>query len=1017
MQTPRGREAHRMSITEHSGPQPVRDCVADRLMFAGIAQRLLGPRRSIAPTIGRFVVLDEIGAGGMGQVYRAYDPELGRKIALKVLRPQASSDVDRGSARLHSEAMALARLSHPNVVTIFEVGVAAGEVFLVMELVEGQDLRSWNAENPAPNPLRIDARMETALTMLQQAGRGLAAAHAADLTHRDFKPANVLVGSDGRARVADFGVARAARSPDPARSITQSGPVEDYPITQTGDVLGTPRYMAPEQAANGAVADARSDQFAFCTAAWEVLFGVHPRVGDPPNSKPPGAPEGAPPRLAAALRRGLDPDPAARFPSMDGLLTELTVPRPTGTRGWRVLAAASLLAFGVGVGWSTLSDTETCSDAEPRLASVFGPEQAVMLSERGSQAARASADAFRSSWGLAYAEACEQRAAHELSDAAFDTRIACLNGVLHRFRAWLETPKHSSGTIRRGPELARVLEDTLRCSGAKHSRPPSSSFQAALEASIDTARRLGDWQGVQTGAEKLSSLAPDHSDETWIRAQRWLGTAHYERGHPGQARQYLEASYFGAADRELPGAQFEAALMLAEVEGSAMHRVELAQRWIRHAQVALRSTDSSSAARSRLLLAQARVRLLAGDEHEAGSLLDVANALVNMQDDPYERIQRLMTMADVETRIGRFEASASHTQQAEQLLAEYLGDGHTTLRARLHLVQTQRLQLQGEYESAIHRATMGLEVLGSSPSLSQARLLKARGLALCDFGDCAGAFGDYEQAVTILSELGGGPNDVFLAGLQANIGSAHWEMWAFGAAAQAYEDALSLQRRYLGTTHPATLQSAAGLAACKSRMGEDDAAIALLTEGLAASRKHYGDEHLLTADHHHHLARAYYGQGSFERAHEHAFAAIVAFTTSGNTTHPNLAEAYWTAAEIELRLHDSDAAWKFAQLGHEMAKQTSPGHEIVYEIQFAMAKAAQARGKELVAEELAADTLRGLKGMPGSPRLTQIAIVEYWLMEHVMHTATFMLLDDAYPAPRPARDSGHIHSRDSPEVD
>jgi len=990
-----------MSSTEQSGPQPVRDRVADRLMFAGIAQRLLGSERSIAPTIGRFVVLEEIGAGGMGQVYRAYDPELDRNIALKVLRPGPSSEVDRGSARLHSEAMALARLSHPNVVAVFEVGVAAGEVFLAMELVEGQDLRSWDKEHPAPNPLQTDARMEAALGLLQQAGRGLAAAHAADLTHRDFKPANVLVGSDGRTRVADFGVARATYTPGPARSITQTGSIEHYPITQTGDVLGTPRYMAPEQA-DGAVADARSDQFAFCTAAWEVLFGEHPRVGGADDSEPPAVPEGAPACLAAALRRGLDPDPAARFPSMDGLLTELVLPRPKGTGRWRVLAVASLLAFGVGAGWSSLSDTETCSDAETRLASVFGPEQTTMLSERGSRAARASADAFRSSWGRGYTQACEQRAAHELSDAAFDNRIACLNDVLHRFRAWLETPAHASGAIRPGPELARILEDTLRCSGARQSQAPSSSFQAVLLSTIDTGRRLGDWQAVQAAAEELSTLAPGHSDETWIHAQRWLGTAHYELGHPGQAGRYLEASYFGAADLDLPGAQFEAALMLAEVEGSAMHRVELAQRWVRHAQVALRSMAPSSAARSRLLLSRARVRLIAGDEHEAGSLLDMANALVSGQGDPYERIQRLMTMADVETRIGRFEASAGHTQEAGQLLAEYLGDGHATLQARLHLVEAQRLQLQGEYGSAVEMTTLGLEMLGSAPSLSQARLLKARGLALCDSGDCTSAFKDYERAVTVLSELGGGPNDVFLAGLQANIGSAHWELWAFKAAAEAYEQALSLQGRYLGATHPATLRSALGLAACRSRMGDDDTAVALLTDGLAASRKHYGEEHLLTADHHHHLARAYYGEGSFELAREHAVAAIVAMTATGNTTHPKLAEAYWTAAEIELRLHDGDSAWTFAQLGYEMAKQTSPDHEIIYEIQFAVAKAAQARGEELVAEELATAALRGLKGMPGSPRLSQIAIVEYWLMEHVMNTATFMVLRDAHPAARPA---------------
>ncbi|MBL4684071.1 MAG: serine/threonine protein kinase [Nannocystaceae bacterium] len=207
-----------MSTAEQAAAEPVRDRVADRLMLAAVAQRLLGRQAGATFKIDRFVVLHEIGAGGMGQVFVAYDPQLDRKIALKVVQPHASTHLDKARARLLSEAMALARLSHPNVVTIFEVGEVDREVFLAMEFVEGDDLSGWARKNPVPSPLREDHRMRTAHALLMQAGRGLAAAHAAGLIHRDFKPANVLVGVDARARVADFGLAREIRRQDRSSS-------------------------------------------------------------------------------------------------------------------------------------------------------------------------------------------------------------------------------------------------------------------------------------------------------------------------------------------------------------------------------------------------------------------------------------------------------------------------------------------------------------------------------------------------------------------------------------------------------------------------------------------------------------------------------------------------------------------------------------------------------------------------------------------------------------------------------
>ncbi|MFP2912024.1 protein kinase domain-containing protein, partial [Pyxidicoccus sp. 3LFB2] len=231
-------------------------------------------------TLGRYVVLERIGAGAMGVVYAAYDPQLDRQVALKVLRPEGRQ-VEELRLRLVLEAQALARLSHANVVAVFDVGAHGDCVFLAMELVDGVTLAEW-LKQPRP--------WQEVLRVFGEAGRGLAAAHAAGLVHRDFKPANVLVGLDGRPRVTDFGMARplnreqgaAARvAPDVAAVSTGSPTASPLatPLTRTGVLLGTPAYMAPELL-GGRRADARSDQFSFCVALHEALYGVRPFEGD-----------------------------------------------------------------------------------------------------------------------------------------------------------------------------------------------------------------------------------------------------------------------------------------------------------------------------------------------------------------------------------------------------------------------------------------------------------------------------------------------------------------------------------------------------------------------------------------------------------------------------------------------------------------------------------------------------------------------------------------------------------------
>ncbi len=305
--------------------------------------------------VGRFVLERLVGTGGMGAVWAARDPELGRAVAVKLLRIGIGSDADKVQMRrrMLREAKSMARLAHPNVVPVFEVGEWGSRLFIVLELVEGETLGKWlSTERPLPEV--IEAFLAT--------GRGLAAAHAAGLVHRDFKPDNVLLGRDGRPRVTDFGLARADHDRE---SLPRGGPTllellkapSQPELTPLGTLLGTPAYMAPEQLSGGR-ADARSDLFAFCTALYAAAAGTAPYPGrslqelrkrveseqlEPPKRKLPGW-------LRRELARGLRKDPLQRHASMNELLSALERGRGQTRRvrlgaglGALLLAAAALL--------------------------------------------------------------------------------------------------------------------------------------------------------------------------------------------------------------------------------------------------------------------------------------------------------------------------------------------------------------------------------------------------------------------------------------------------------------------------------------------------------------------------------------------------------------------------------------------------------------------------------------------------------------------------------------------------
>jgi cysteine-rich repeat protein len=288
--------------------------------------------------VERYRLRESLGAGAAGVVYRAFDPHLDRWVALKLVSAgEAPREGSAGWDTLLREARAMARLSHPNVVAVFDAGLHEDQAFVVMELVEGATLGTW---------CRQSRSWEEVLDAFVAAGRGLAAAHLAGLVHRDFKPENVLVGEDGRVRVTDFGLAR------PQHRMAASAPA----------LTGTPAYMAPEQFL-GKPTDARTDQFSFCVALFAALYGVPPfrpreATGDPVQAlagpvlegalqPPPERPRSVvPPALYQVLRRGLSVEPEGRHPSMEALLDELLRVRADGRRRGRLTRWAAV-AVGV----------------------------------------------------------------------------------------------------------------------------------------------------------------------------------------------------------------------------------------------------------------------------------------------------------------------------------------------------------------------------------------------------------------------------------------------------------------------------------------------------------------------------------------------------------------------------------------------------------------------------------------------------------------------------------------------
>jgi tetratricopeptide (TPR) repeat protein/predicted Ser/Thr protein kinase len=756
--------------------------------IAGAGSPPAAPARAHAPgtTIGRYTVLGLVGRGGMGEVYAAYDPSLDRRVALKLLHAEGVARDDRAQDRLLREAKAIAKLSHPNVVVVHDMGTFDGRIAVAMEFIEGQTLAAWLAAERRP--------WREIVRVFVQAGRGLSAAHKAGLVHRDFKPQNVMLGADGQVRVMDFGIAlplgALPRPGEPASPLANgAGPADAAAsLTLTGDVLGTPLFMAPEQFLGGAV-DARADQFSFCVALYWALYGVHPFGGQTRaemaataaggNVAAPARRGGAPAWVERVLTRGLRADPGARWPSMDELVAALEWdPRRRRQTAAVILAGAVALAAAIVAGVRVTGRGEiACTDGAARLAGVWEPSggagsrrEAVRAAILGSGTGEPAKtwervatllDRHVGRWLGGYREACAAtRLRGEQSAEALDLRMACLNdsldstGALTRLLAGGEP-----AVIEHAVDAAGALGDLERCGDVEQLRrgvrPPKDPM--VRRAVAESQRRLKEGDALFDAGQfdKAKAIAesvlarPETRGYCPLQAEA-LRLDAYALSYV-TPRAGLEVGEKAVLTAESCGDDLvvvEAAISLAYMNSRLDPKV--AEHWLRLGTAALERVGGNARLESWLLNNLGAVRLNQGRYEEARDALVRALDLKERtlgRDHPDVALS-LLTLEGVLTKLRRLDEALADANRTIEIDARWLPEDSVFLGMALSnradvLVAMGRLdEARRDYE----RAEKIVEP--RYPSDSVDRVIPQMGL-----GNVALARGELARAIEVFERV------------------------------------------------------------------------------------------------------------------------------------------------------------------------------------------------------------------------------------------------------------------------
>lgn len=989
------------------------DATTDELdetaMLRGAADELESwPRRvADAPTnehprhLGRYEVRGELGRGGMGVVYRARDPDLGRDVALKILRlDQRSLDErSRGVARLVREAQAMAQLSHPNVISVFDVGTfddpaallfgAPGvQVFVAMELVEGKTLREWLRDPSHDWPARLD--------VCRRAGQGLLAAHRASLVHRDFKPSNVLIGDDGRVRVMDFGLASSPLSMDgtvdtPFRS-TLDGVKLDERLTVTGAVVGTPAYMAPELFI-GTPPDERSDQFAFGATLYEALFGVRAFAGRSFKElrlaivagriSSPGGGHGVPAWLRRVVRRGLAPKPEDRFGSMEAMLRALSGPPKTRSRA---LALGGVVGVAGLLGLAALStdDKAQCDASAKQALDPWNEEirdalkTALWAAPDGvPEAVVERVDHWHDDWSRVYDETCA--AVATMPPARFDQASACLRSHATEVReliAAVSDPEDE--VIANAARAVEDLPDARRClkqSNSAPSQPPQAREIDELLASARALERTGRYDRGHALAEEALSRAEslDH-EPTTLRALVRVGALRSLAGDPAEAEVAYERAVWLAREIGDDRRAASAATSLINIVGMQLGRPEDGHEWARHAEATLARLDDVEEEQARLLM---NLGLILDDENR----LDEARSAYLRALDIYERHRgadsldvshALNNLGTLEFSLGRYDVAEDLGQRSLRIKEARLGPDHPDVAKTLNNLGIA-VHRQGRYEDARDLHQRALDIRERSLAADHpltATSLNNLGLAAHELRDLDAARGYHERALEIREKVLG-PDHPKTGSSLTNLASVYLELDRYEDARSYLRRAADLDERTVGAEHPLYARSLYNLAVLDQNNGEHSRAEKLARQSLDIMRTSLGAEHFDVARTYDLLANTVGSQDRDAEAVELYSQALRTFDKTVGGDHPNAIDARQARGWAYLATEDVAAAREdFERAIADVERAEAVPTWVAGSSKWGLAKALRASGVE---QE------RGLA-------LAAAAIVDYGDNEHAKRT-------------------------------
>ncbi|MCX4243990.1 serine/threonine-protein kinase [Paraliomyxa miuraensis] len=884
--------------------------------------------------IGRYVVLRKLGAGGMGVVFAAYDPELDRRVALKLLHAQRYDETSAGDGqrRLLREAQAMAKLGDPNVLAVHDVGEHEGRVYLAMEFIEGMTLGRWcEAHRPG---------WREALGLVIQAGRGLVAAHAQHLVHCDFKPDNVMVDEGGRVRVMDFGLARPSlvREDETAQDdLERSAKADglDLAMTREGAVVGTPAYMAPEQHA-GEKAGPAADQFAFCVVAWELVLGQRPFAGDTLVALSVNVVEGrltmsrrngAPKWVRRALTRGLAVDPNARWPSIATLLAELERGQTRARARTIGLGLGAVALLGAGARgyqqWDLARRVSACGargatigeswneDARARVQTGLTDNE---LSYAGPTADRVVGrlDAVASAWSDAARDACMARIDGTLPNTVLPKAEWCLDDRREQLEAVVqELSTGGKAVVGRAVRVAAALEPASTCTDAKGlgllpDPPPPESRDAVARARtrLTRAQTLQDAGRYEDALALARDVVAETEDLDWpptraaahiLHGELLARTAEYERGEAAILEGYAVAAEAGAWDTAARAAND----LILDV-GYRRSRPAEGRVWARHAEIAI--------------------------AHAA---------------DPLE-----------------------------------------LLEARRAANLAVLLWSSGEYEQAmvLHARALAIREAVHGPNHPEvAIVLSNMGVVQRAMGAHEGAIESYERALAIDTEALS-PEHPDIAISLNNIANVRWAQGRYDDALAMHERALAARERALGPDHPEVADSLVNIAAVQRARGEPAEAIALYERALAITRARLGPVHPDVALILHNLGIAHKALSDGERARSEYAEAIRIWEQTKGPRHPEVALALTNLGRLELDTGHVDEAVALLERAVEIHAQTDDVDVAESIARATLARALRAHGDDRRALEEAARARAGFESAEGDHHAA-IAELDAWLQQ------------------------------------